>query len=133
MVEVLYNLSIDITGTPDWRRDAAWVQRLRRGLSREEVYMDWKAKLDTAKTSADQETHRKIEENWPKVQQIFQEKVGPAALAAAQDDASMTKIIIMVYESLPFPFRMVVKQEVFVEFCLRHRDRLVVQASGSGA
>jgi hypothetical protein len=95
--------------------------------------MDWKAKLNTVKTSLDQESQSKIEENWPRIQQIFQEKVGPVALAAAKDDATMTKIVMVVYEALPFPLRMMVKQEAFLNFCLRHRDRLVGQASGSGA
>ena len=35
--------------------------------------MGWRDKLD-------QNTQEKIEEHWPKVQQIFQEKIGPAAL-----------------------------------------------------
>jgi len=95
--------------------------------------MDWKAKMDTLKTSLDQDSQRKIEENWPKIQQMFQEKVGPAVLAAAQDDASMTKAILIVYEILPFPLRMIVKQQDFVNFCLRHRDRLIEPASPSGA
>ena len=34
----------------------------------------------------DQKTDKAIEENWPKIQQVFHEKVGPAALAAAKDD-----------------------------------------------
>jgi hypothetical protein len=104
-----------------------------RRHSSEEGYMDWKAKVDSVKTSVDQESQRKIEENWPKVQQIFQEKVGPAALAAAQDDAAMTKVIVIVHEALPFPLRMMVKQEAFVKFCLSHRDRLMEPSSGSGA
>ena len=95
--------------------------------------MDWKARLDTVKSSVDQESQRKVEENWPKIQQMFQEKVGPAALAAAQDDATMTRIIMVVYEALPFPLRMMVKQEAFLKFCLSHRDRLLAEASGSGA
>ena len=91
--------------------------------------MDWKQKLQSARQSAedklDQKTQIAIEENWPKVQQAFQEKVGPAALAAAQNDAAMETLFKVVYVALPFPIQMVVKQEVFVKFCFSNRDRLL--------
>ena len=45
----------------------------------------------------------------------------------------MTRIIMVVYEALPFPLRMMVKQEAFLKFCLSHCDRLLAEASGSGA
>jgi hypothetical protein len=50
--------------------------------------MDWTEKLKISREGAeekmDQKAHEVIEEHWPKIQQLFQEKVGPAALAAAQ-------------------------------------------------
>ena len=87
--------------------------------------MDWKAKLQSTKGALDQDSQRKLEEHWPKIQQIFQEKVGPAALAAAKDDATMTIAIKLVYLALPFPVHLVVKEPVFIEYCLAHRDRLL--------
>ena len=43
--------------------------------------MDWKQKLQSARQAGeaalDQKTQIAIEENWPKVQQVFREKVGP--------------------------------------------------------
>jgi hypothetical protein len=58
--------------------------------------MDWKGKMEAARAagraSMEQKTEAAIEENWPKVQQLFQEKVGPAALAAAQDDETMESL-----------------------------------------
>jgi hypothetical protein len=98
--------------------------------------MDWKAKLtatqDTstnAKGRIEEATAKKIEEHWPRVQQLFQEKVGPAALAAAHNDETVTSAAKLVHEALPFPLRMVVKQDTFVEFCLAHRDKLVPPAA----
>ncbi len=87
--------------------------------------MDWKNKLESAKGALGQDAQKKIEENWPQIQKLFEEKVGPAALAAANDDAKVTSAAKMVHEALPFPIRMVVKQDAFVAFCLAHRDRLI--------
>jgi hypothetical protein len=96
--------------------------------------MDWKGKLQAAKETGqqamDQKTKIAIEENWPKVQQIFQEKVGPAALKAAQDDAQMTALFQIAYKALPFPVHMAVKEDAFVKFCFEHRDRLLPAATG---
>ena len=80
--------------------------------------MGWRDKVD-------QNAQEKIEEHWPKVQQIFQEKIGPAALAAAKNDDTMRSLFKMVHEALPFPLRMVVKEDAFVQFCFSHRDRLL--------
>jgi hypothetical protein len=80
--------------------------------------MNFRDKLDAG-------TQEKIQENWPRVQQIFQEKIGPAALAAAKNDDQMRSVFKMAYEALPFPLRMVVKEDVFVQFCFAHRDNLL--------
>jgi hypothetical protein len=88
--------------------------------------MDWKSKLEAAKGALDADSGRKLEENWPKIQQLFREKVGPAALAAAKDDEKFASVVKIVYEALPFPVKVVVKQESFLQFCLAHRDRLIV-------
>jgi hypothetical protein len=90
--------------------------------------MSWRDKLD-------QNAQEKIEEHWPKVQQIFQERVGPAALAAAKSDDTMRSLFKMAYEAMPFPVRMAVKEDVFVQFCFSHRDKLLPsgEARGTGA
>ena len=95
--------------------------------------MDWKGRLQAAKGTLDQDSQRKLEENWPKIQQLFQEKVGPAALAAAKDDEKFASVVKIVYEALPFPVKLVVKQDAFLQFCSGHRDRLVVQTESSRA
>lgn len=88
--------------------------------------MDWKSKLEVAKGALDADSDRKLEENWPKIQQLFREKVGPAALAATKDDEKFASAVKIVYEALPFPVKLAVKQESFLQFCLAHRDRLIV-------
>ena len=91
--------------------------------------MDWKQKLQSAQQAGekmvDQKTDKTIEENWPKIQQVFQEKVGPAALAAAKNDEQMQSLFKLVYAALPFPVHMVVKEDAFLKFCFEHRDRLM--------
>ena len=84
--------------------------------------MDWKAKLGAR---VDEKAQKAIEENWPKIQQLFQEKVGPAALAAAGDDEAMQKLFKVVYMALPFPLNMAVKEEAFVKFCFDRRNALL--------
>lgn len=97
--------------------------------------MDWKQKLQSARQTGeaalDQKTQIAIEENWPKVQQVFREKVGPAALAAAQNDEQMEKLFKLVYMALPFPIHLAVKEEAFVKFCFAHRDTLLPAAEGA--
>ncbi|MCL2295357.1 MAG: hypothetical protein FWC36_10945 [Spirochaetes bacterium] len=66
-----------------------------------------------------------IEEHWPQIQKIFQEKVGPAALAAAENDKAVEAIFSLVYQGLPFPVKLVVKKDAFVNFCLANRDRFI--------
>ncbi len=95
--------------------------------------MDWKDKLKAGgQEKMDEKAHAAIEEHWPKVQQLFQEKVGPAALAAAHDDQTMETLFKVVYAALPFPVHFVVKEPAFVTFCFSHRERLL-PSSTAGA
>ena len=100
--------------------------------------MDWKQKLQSVRTAGeqmvDQKTDKAIEEHWPKIQQLFQERVGPAALAAAKNDEQMLSLFKLVYAALPFPVNMAVKEEAFVKFCFSHRDRLMpAEEAGAGS
>jgi hypothetical protein len=94
--------------------------------------MDWKQKLQSARIFGQQSKKvvekialEKLREHWPKIQQLFEEKVGPAALAAAKNDEMIRPLFERVYWRLPRPVRMVVKEESFVRFCLKNKDRLV--------
>ena len=80
----------------------------------------------------DQSAQQKIEEHWPKIQQVFQERVGPAALAAAQNDDTMRSVFKLAYGALPFPIRLAIKEDVFVQFCFSHRDNLLPSSNAAG-
>ena len=47
--------------------------------------MDWKQRLQSARESGqrglEEKSEAAIEEYWPQIQELFKEKVGPAALA----------------------------------------------------
>ena len=80
--------------------------------------MNFREKLDAS-------AQEKTQENWPKVQQVFQEKIGPAALAVAKNDDQMGSVFKLAHEALPFPIRMFVKEDAFIQFCFSHRDNLL--------
>ena len=94
--------------------------------------MDWKQKLQSArifgqqsKETVEKIAQEKLREHWPRIQQLFEEKIGPAALAAAKNEESMRSLFETVYRRLPFRIRMVIREETFVRFCLKNKDRLV--------
>jgi hypothetical protein len=91
--------------------------------------MDLKSKFNITKASIGEDSQKKLEENWPKIQTLLKETLGSAALAAAKDDQTMTSLLKVVHEALPFPLRMLVKQEIFVQYCLVHRDQLIAQSA----
>lgn len=97
--------------------------------------MDWKQKLQSARQAGeaalDQKTQTTMEENWPTIQQVFREKIGPAALAVAQDDEQMEKLFKLVYLALPFPIHLAVKEEAFVKFCFANRGKLLAGESAA--
>lgn len=63
---------------------------------------------------------------FPKIQQLFQEKIKPGALAAAQNDEMFRPACKLIYSTLPFPIRIFVSEDTFVQFCFQHRDKLTV-------
>lgn len=87
--------------------------------------MDWKQTLRSAKGGAEQV----LAQRWPQVQQVFTEKVGPAALAAATDEETLARACRLVYQALPLPVRIVVAEDAFVRFCLEQKDRLLPPAA----
>lgn len=41
------------------------------------------------------------------------------------DDAKLTSLFETVHGSMPLPFRLIVKQDAFVAFCLKNRKRFL--------
>jgi hypothetical protein len=99
--------------------------------------MDWKSKLQAARDSGqqlfDRQSQLVIEEHWPQVQALFREKVGPAALAAAQDDSKMELLFKVVYSVLPGPVKLLVNEGSFVQFCFSHRNDLLPPSTTGGS
>jgi hypothetical protein len=97
--------------------------------------MDWKSKLQDASNFGQKALNHRaeeiIEEHWPQVKSLFEEKVGPAALAAAQDDGRMELLFKTVYALLPFPVHLAVKEPAFVKFCFDNRERLLTTVQSS--
>ena len=72
-----------------------------------------------------QQVDKAIAEYWPQIQKIFQEKVGPAALTAAQNDKACEILFTQVHKQLPLPVRLVIKRNVFIQYCFDNRDKLI--------
>jgi hypothetical protein len=66
--------------------------------------MDWKSKFqagrDSGQEKLNQQAEKVIDEQWPRIQQLFQEKAGPAVIAAVHDDARMESLFKMVYAAM---------------------------------
>ena len=69
-------------------------------------------------------TEKTLNELLPKIKAILNEKVGPMAQDFLVDDEKMRPIMCNVYQALPFVVRMAVKEDSFVDYCFRNRDRL---------
>jgi hypothetical protein len=57
--------------------------------------------------------------------EAVREKVGPAVLAAAKDDETLTEILKVGYLAIPMPLQLMVSRDKFIQFCLANRDVLL--------
>lgn len=91
--------------------------------------MDFKGLLNDAKNKASQATNGKSDEiinaNLVKIRQLFNTKAGEAVKSIAKDDHKMTEISKFVYGELPLPVRLLLKEDDFVDFCLKNRDKVL--------
>ena len=85
--------------------------------------MDWTTRLLGAKDTLE----HTLQPFLTKVREV----AGPAALAAAKDDAAMTKILDVAYLALPMPAQLLVSKEKFVRFCLANRDVLLAEPNAA--
>jgi hypothetical protein len=81
--------------------------------------------LNVAVSTVSNKGYDVLQNNLPKIQELFKKQVGPALVTVAKDDAKMTLISQTVYDLLPAPIRLVVKKDVFVQFCLTHKDKIL--------
>jgi len=72
-----------------------------------------------------------IDEHWPSIEHIWHEQIGPAAIAMARDDETITAAAQRIYPLLPAVLRIFIRERDFVTFCLANRDRLLVACEAS--
>lgn len=66
-----------------------------------------------------------IEQNKSKIIPLLKEKTGEASLAALRDDANVEKLAGFLYEFLPAVVRLALREEIFVQFMLDNRNKLL--------
>lgn len=81
--------------------------------------------LNAAVSTVSNKGHDILQKNLPKIQELFKKQVGTALVTVAKDDAKMKVISQTVYGLLPVPIRLVVNEDVFVQFCLTHKDKVL--------
>lgn len=85
--------------------------------------------LDEAKNKVAQATNGKVEQvitdNLDRIRQLFQTRLGGVVKSVMQDDGKMTEASKFVYGELPLPVRLVLKEDDFVAFCLKNRDKVL--------
>ena len=87
--------------------------------------MQW---VDRLQAGIGQSAQNKIQEHWPAVQQLFREKLGNELRSQLSDPEKVITASKIIYAFLPMPVHLVVKEDVFVQFCLAHKDELVWSA-----
>lgn len=66
-----------------------------------------------------------IEQNKSKIIPLLKEKTGEASLAALRDDANVEKLAGFLYAFLPAVVRLTLREEIFVQFMLDNRNKLL--------
>lgn len=66
-----------------------------------------------------------IEQNKSKILPMLKEKTGEASLAALRDDANVEKLAAFIYAFLPGLVRFALKEDVFVQFMLDNRNKIL--------
>lgn len=66
-----------------------------------------------------------IEQNKSKILPMIKEKTGEASLAALRDDSNVEKLAGFIYAFLPGLVRFALKEQVFIQFMLDNRDKIL--------
>jgi hypothetical protein len=66
-----------------------------------------------------------LQDYMPVLVGLLQEKAGPALLDILSDSSRLSPLAASVYQALPLPVRLVVKEQSFVDWLLSHRDSVV--------
>lgn len=61
----------------------------------------------------------------PLIAKLLREKAGPAVLDMLNDPSRMTELTRTVYQVMPMPVRMAIKEDAFNSAVLAHKDKLI--------
>jgi hypothetical protein len=93
--------------------------------------MNWKPKTESVRRVADsskslalEAARAALQQQWPRIRQLFQEAVQAPTIAFLNNDPALIGALHVVYKRLPLVVRIAVKEEHFRQVCFDHRDRL---------
>lgn len=66
-----------------------------------------------------------VNEYLPLIAKLLREKAGPAVLDILNDPSRITELSRTVYQVMPMPVRMAIKEDAFNSAVLAHKDRLI--------
>ncbi|MCP9915972.1 hypothetical protein [Cyanobium sp. ATX 6F1] len=66
-----------------------------------------------------------VNEYMPLIAKLLREKAGPAVLDILNDPSKITELSRTVYQAMPMPVRMAIKEDAFNSAVLTHKDRLI--------
>lgn len=84
-----------------------------------------KTAAETAGTTASSAQDKVLQEYLPKIASILRDKAGPAVLDIFSDAERLSGIAGTVYQALPMPVRLVVKEQNFVDWIISYKEPLV--------
>lgn len=85
--------------------------------------------MDTQKLR--QQIEKAIEPHLPLIQaqlQLAAQNAGQQLNTFVQDEEKLRSALAIVHGSLPLAARFIVKEQRFVDFCVRHKDKLIPPA-----
>jgi hypothetical protein len=63
-----------------------------------------------------------IEKHWPLILDTWRQHVLPTTVAFAKDDERFVQLAEAIYQALPLPVRVMIRQQDFITFCQLRRD-----------
>lgn len=76
-----------------------------------------------------QQIEKAIEPHLPFIQaqlHLAAQNAGQQLSAFIQDEQKLRSALALVHGNLPFAARLIVKEQRFVDFCIRHKDKLIL-------
>jgi len=66
-----------------------------------------------------------IERHFPLIKDLLTEKVGTSTLSSMKSEATLFKTLGDMYEFMPPPVKLLVNQELFVNYCIKNIERIL--------